>query len=64
MGGLSPVPPMRATTFGAFVEWHHLALEAGSGQQARQIFRARRLLAGWVDRIEADQLGGEIDGTK
>jgi hypothetical protein len=48
----------------AFVERHRLALETGSDQQVRQIFRARRLLAGWVDGIEADQLGGEIDGTK
>src|SRR5262249_24648386 len=48
----------------AFVKRHPLALETGSGQQAHQIFGARRLLAGRVDGIEADQLGCEIDGTK
>src|SRR5437763_13552936 len=47
----------------AFVERHRLTLEAGSSQQASQIVCARRLLAGRVDGVEADQLGGEIDGV-
>ena len=48
----------------AFIQRHRLALEPGFGQQLRQIFGARRLLAGGINGIEADQFSGEIDGAK
>ena len=42
---------------------HFLALETGIRQKPPQVLSARRLLTGWIDRIEADQLGSQIHGT-
>lgn len=64
IGGFSLLPPISGDQIGtALCERHFLAPETCSRKQTSKVRGARRLLTRRIDRIEADEFGGQLHGA-